>query len=231
MTKRATSLLFTLLVFIFNTTMVWGVPLTSKTTFDPQSDVTSSTYMLDEIKIEPPFIRAIRTSYTYTTSLPDNNNSARFNKYQVTSEGAKFGYGATNNDTQKNTFMTVDYENLQTDKQYKLTVTMQLEGNADMEVNVTKNWSNLSTSGCGQPGNNNERVKITSGNCDATFTFTFQPTSPMGSFSFGWNYADKSNLKYVLVKSVSISGDVDKQVISSKGFEVCAGETDRKSVV
>jgi hypothetical protein len=59
--------------------------------------------MLDEIEIEPPFIRAIRTSYTYTTSLPDNNNSARFNKYQVTSEGAKFGYGATNNDTQKNT--------------------------------------------------------------------------------------------------------------------------------
>lgn len=231
MTKRATSLLFTLLVFIFNTTMVWGVPLTSKTTFDPQSDVTSSTYMLDEIEIEPPFIRAIRTSYTYTTSLPDNNNSARFNKYQVTSEGAKFGYGATNNDTQKNTFMTVDYENLQTNKQYKLTVTMRLVGDADMEVNVTKNWSNLAHSGCGQPGNNNERVKITSGNCDATFTFTFQPTSPMGSFSFGWNYADKSNLKYVLVKSVSISGDVEKQVLSSKGFEVCAGETTRLTAV
>ena len=228
MIKRASTILLTLFLLLTSAS-VFGVPMTSSTTFQKKDDVTGNFYGLSDIKITPPFIERIKTSYEKTNSKMDVDQKR--SKYTVSSDGVYFGYKGSGSDNQpKVTFISIPFNNLTAGKKYKFIIKMKLDANGTgdgMKFNV--GISGLSqTSFSGTPNVNSEeggkRIQITEYNKSFTITYEFNATSSSGSYSLGWEWADKDKIKGLLISSISIEGDLEPTVISENGYEICKGE-------
>ena len=220
MKKRATSLLLTLFLLL-TSAQVWGE--TSSTTFQKKDGVTDTKYKLDNIKITPPFINSVTTTYKY-----DNSASNTKDKYLVSSAGAQFSYSKS--ETTQGNFISINFANLKKNTSYTFEIKLYLDGTQHdgMEVIYNLSGGNVTkqeTSGIGQiNGSTNDKwMKITQCKKEAVFKFEFTASSTSATFSLKWNWTSK-DINYILVKSATISGAVDPTITSSNGNDICKGE-------
>ena len=230
MIKRASTILLTLF-FLLTSAQVWAVTMTSSTTFQKKDGVTGNVYTLEDVKITPPFIGNIKTTYTYNSS----SASGQSNKYSVSSSGAYFGYKKTQ---PKNTFITIPFTNLTIGKTYTFKITFKIdapkESGDGMEFNVGYSGINKTKpniSGNAEDGDNGTRVKFKSYNDNVTLTYTFTASAASGSYSLAWNWDDKEKIKGVIVSNVSMTGDLQPTVLSVAGQEFCKGEENTYTAV
>ena len=220
MIKRASTILLTLF-FLLTSAQVWGE--TSSTTFQKKDGVTDTKYNLDNIKITPPFINSVTTTYKY-----DNSASNTKDKYLVSSAGAQFSYSKSG--TTQSNFISINFANLKQGTSYTFDIKLYVDGTQHdgMEVvyNLTgANVTQQTASGVGQMnGHTGDKwMKITQCKKEATFTFKFTAASTSSTFSLKWNWTGK-DVNYILVKSATITGAVDPIITSSNGNDICKGE-------
>ena len=220
MIKRASTILLTLF-FLLTSAQVWGE--TSSTTFQKKDGVTDTKYNLDNIKITPPFINSVTTTYKY-----DNSASNTKDKYLVSSAGAQFSYSKS--ETTQSNFISINFANLKKNTSYTFEIKLYLDGTQHdgMEVIHSLSGANVTkqeASGVGQMSvNTNDKwMKITQCKKEAIFKFQFTASSTSATFSLKWNWTGK-DINYILVKSATISGAVDPTITSSNGNDICKGE-------
>ena len=222
MIKRASTILLTLFLLL-TSAQVWA-ETSSTTTFQKKDGVTGTYYKLDDIKITPPFISSITTSYEYNASA-----SGALDKYKVTGSGAQFSYSQSS--TTQSNFVSINFANLKKNTSYTFEIKLNINGSTHDGLQLTYNLSgatvtNISTTGCGEKGNSlsDKWFKIKQCNSDATFKYTFTANSTSATYSLKWDWTGKS-INYALIKSATITGAVDPLISSENGDNICKGES------
>lgn len=211
MTKRATSLLFTLLFLFFGVATAWGadpVPerASSSTTFQPKN-AGSEYYELKDIQISGPFITKVSSPCTYQAA----NVAGIQNTYTVKTDGAHFGYKSINPQT---TFLSISLGNLVTQSgfnTYTIKVRIKAVGhNEQIKCMI---------------GSSESYKEISTGGSELTFTLNAANANSAVSFAFDW--ADKAALQELIVESIDISGYILPTILATNitsNNEICKGE-------
>lgn len=211
MTKRATSLLFTLLFLFFGVATAWGADpaperISSATTFQPKN-AGSEFYELKDIQISGPFISKVSSPCTYQAS----DVAGIQNAYTVKTDGAHFGYKSINPQT---TFLSISLSNLLTEtgrNSYTVKVRIKAIGHNEQIK-------------CSIPGSSSYK-EISTGGTDLTFTFT--AADAYGSISFAFDWKDKDQLQELVVESIDVSGYSLPKILATNitaNNEICKGE-------
>lgn len=211
MTKRATSLLFTLLFLFFGVATAWGANpaperASSSTTFQPKN-AGSNFYELKDIQISGPFITKVSSPCTYQAA----NVAGIQNAYTVKADGAHFGYRSIN---PKTTFLSISLGNLVTLSGYN-TYTIKVRIKAVGHNEQIK---------C-MIGGSESYKEISTGGTDLTFTLNAANANSAVSFAFDW--ADKAALRELIVESIDISGHILPTILATNitsNNEICKGE-------
>lgn len=177
MTKRAISLLFTLLFLFLGTATVWGA-VVGGTTF------VSSTGKLEDVECKIPAYESYSTSlttYTLSGGFKANPGSNASNLLSHTISGLKNGH------------------------EYKV------------KINIASSTCEIRVYYKNQNGHNQEK-NITSG------TLEFSTWASAGNISYYINSLGNCNGE-LKITSIEVTGDIDSQVVSSQGNNICKGES------
>lgn len=221
MTKRATSLLFTILFLLIGTASAWA--FTSTTTFQPKDGVSGSNYTLSDIKIEPPFINSISTDYTYKNGSVTN----QLGQYTVSSSGAQFGYKKS--DQTKTTLFTINMYNLIPTKSYTFKFKIKVNGSNHDGMQFLRTLTGGSITDYNGGSNtwgeiNNNYIKVTACNVEGSFEYKFTASTPTATFSLTWEWLGK-DVNYAALTYVEVVGDANATIVSSNGDNICKGES------
>ncbi len=189
----------------------------SGTTFQPKSGITDTYYPIESIRYTDPMSEQV----TVGSMKFRNGSSAALSsgQYSVNEKDGLVIHCTEEGEYNMFSYKLSDLITEAGKNKYKVVIEMaaKKQGNCSTQREPSNNYIKLQI----KVNGNDTYQQINFGDT-FTYTNTFEAVSNSITFSFASNYSNGCGLLYV--KSIKVTGCVDKKIVSENGNKVCAGE-------
>ncbi|MCQ2350501.1 MAG: T9SS type B sorting domain-containing protein [Paludibacteraceae bacterium] len=189
----------------------------SGTTFQPKSGVKDNNYDLESVKFSDPSSESLTTSMKFTIS----STSITQGQYTVTKDGFRMVTAVSGDAFAFFTYTINDLVTTSGKNSYKISIDFEIANGTN--CSCTKECHrgiNFKHAWVDNGGNKDEYKEYQNGKYTWTKTFTAKDSKA----TIVWSADHANNCKTLIVKSIKVTGCVDKKIVSENGSKVCAGE-------
>lgn len=218
--KSVLKYLLTTFVALIGAAAVYAQSCSTKyagTTFQPKSGITDTYYNIDNVKFDDPSSESITLGpgYTFNNNAPQ---SIPTSTYTVTSGGLYIHC----KEAGEYQFFTYSLSGLNTasgKNSYKVEILFSAEKQNVCSTSMESHNQYIKVK-CSPRAD--AEYKVIDFGSTYKYSYTFTAASSSQTFSFSSNYSNGCGL--LNVKSIVVTGCIDKKIVSENGNKVCAGE-------
>ncbi len=188
----------------------------SGTTFQPKSGITDTYYDVDMTKFTDPSSENLSVSMKFKAAAPSALTSGT---YSVNKTDGLVIHCSEEGEYPFFSYTLTDLITTSGRNGYKVVIEFSAKEQQNCSTS-REGWNKYIKVKC-SPRADDEYKTINFGS-SYTYSYTFNASSPKQTFSFSSNYSNGCGLLYV--KSIKVTGCIDKKIVSENGSKVCAGE-------